>query len=143
MSEIDYKILVHFVRYAEQIEYFTNNHFKGKLEVFRNRPRTPRVTMPKAVCLLFTYKLSACAEHLSEELKNIHPEVPWEKIANLRQTIITREEGFFNPEAAWEVLTVDIPAWDKACCSILAAHNPNFGEDVAKNHYPSRFAKKD
>ena len=143
MTDMDYKILVHFVRYAESIEYFSKRFFKGKLEIFRNRPRTPGVTMPKAICLLFTYKLSACAEHLSEELKSLHPEVPWEKIANLRQTIITREEGFFDPVAAWEVLTVDLPAWDEACCSILAAHNPNFGEDVAKNHHPSRFAKKD
>ena len=79
MTEMDYKILVHFVRYAEHIEYFTKYHFKGKLEVFRNRPRTPGVTMPKAICLLFTYKLSACAEHISEELKSLHPEVPWEK----------------------------------------------------------------
>jgi len=62
---------------------------------------------------------------------------------NLRQTIITREEGFFDPEAAWNVLTVDLPVWNKACSSILEEHNPNFGEDIAKNHYPSRYAKKD
>ncbi len=89
MSELDYKILVHFVRYAEQIEFFIKRFFKGELSVFRNRPRNPSVTMPKAICLLFTYKLSECAEYISEELKSHHPEVPWEKIANLRQTIIT------------------------------------------------------
>lgn len=142
MEELDYKILVRMVQYAEQIEFLMKHKFKNQLSIFRNRPRTPRVTIPKAICLLFTYKLSQLPEMLSEELKSAHQQVDWNKIANLRSTIITREEGFFDPEAAWEVLTVDIPAWDESICKILKEYDPDFGKDVAYKHHSSRFAEK-
>ena len=138
MTESDYKMLGRIVCYAWGIELMIDRFFDNKLQVFRNRPRTPSVTLPKSVCLLYTRKLSECSERVSDELKDEHPEVDWNKICDLRQTIITKEEGFFDPEAAWEVLTVDIPEWKAKCCSILEAYNPDYEQDLIQTYKLSR-----
>ena len=141
MNEKDYRIIVKMAQLTEQIHNFTKHQLQNSLEVFRNRPRTTRVTMPKAVCLLFTYWLTKCAQGVSDDCRKANPQVPWEKIATLEGNIFTREEGFFNAENAWDVLTKEVPQWDLACCEILAAHNPNYEADIAYKHSPTRHNK--
>ena len=106
-NERDLSILRHIQSYCVQIEATVARFgddacaFQGDF-VYRNAV---------AMCLL---QIGELAEHLSEEYRNEHPQMPWRQIKALRN-IIAHNYGSVDADTAWEIVHEDIPVLREYC----------------------------
>jgi uncharacterized protein with HEPN domain len=67
--------------------------------------------------------ISEASRHLSAELKNRHPEIPWSKVAGIG-SVLRHDYERIAPDIIWKLVNTDLAVLDKVCRAELAA-NPN------------------
>ena len=118
--ERDKSILRHIVSYCEQIEQ-TVEHFGNEEEIFAGNKIYRNAA---ALCIL---QIGELVGKLTGEFRQQHPAVPWRQIKAMRN-IVAHSYGSVDPETTWEIITEDIPALKKYCCSILC--DSETGDDL-------------
>ena len=58
------------------------------------------------------------ANHVSEEFKEKHPEIPWRQIIGQRN-VLAHEYGDIKVERVWAAATINVPALLKALVSLV------------------------
>ena len=58
--------------------------------------------------------------NLSDRFKDAHPEIPWHKIAGLRN-LVAHEYGDIEPEKLWQTITTDIPVLRDFCAEQIGS----------------------
>ena len=56
--------------------------------------------------------IGEAAKHIPPAVRERHPDIPWQKVAGLRDVLIHRYYGII-VEQVWRILTVDLPAVKK------------------------------
>lgn len=107
ISERDRSILVHMVKYCDQVDAAIL-HFGRSQSAFTSNVVYQNAA---AMCLL---QIGELAGHLSEEYRSLHPQVPWRQIKALRN-IIAHYYGSVDAETAWEIIETDLPALRRFC----------------------------
>jgi len=91
--------LIHIMERIRRIEEYTG---EGR-EAFLSSP-----LYQDAVCRNLEV-IGEAAKHISDRLKDAHPEVPWRQITGLRDLLIHRYMGV-DLEEVWNIVAVDLPA---------------------------------
>jgi uncharacterized protein with HEPN domain len=64
--------------------------------------------------------LSEASRHLTSELKARHPEIPWQKVADIGN-VLRHAYDHVAPDVLWKVVQDDLSALEKVCRSELDA----------------------
>jgi uncharacterized protein with HEPN domain/predicted nucleotidyltransferase len=75
--------------------------------------------------------IGEAVSRLSQDLKDVHPNVPWQQISGLRNRLI---HGYFDVQLdrVWETVEEDVPGFEQAISEIvtsLAERNPDEGHN--------------
>jgi uncharacterized protein with HEPN domain len=62
--------------------------------------------------------VAEAAKHLPPEMKDSHPEVPWQKIHGLGN-LLRHEYRRIDPEVLWSIVTEHLDALDRAAGALL------------------------
>ncbi|MBO8164198.1 MAG: DUF86 domain-containing protein [Brevibacillus sp.] len=62
--------------------------------------------------------IGEATKHLSKELRDTHPEIPWRKIAGFRDVLIHNYVGI-NIEAVWNVVEKNLPELKRKISQVL------------------------
>ena len=90
----------------ECMEWITRYTEEGREAFFFNR-KTQSATLREL------QTLAESAQRLSDELKEAHPEVPWESISGFRNVLVHDYLGI-RLERIWEIIERDLPAFRAA-----------------------------
>jgi len=105
----DDRLYLHHIKEAiEWIEEFTRG---GELEFFADRKTQDAV-------LRNLHTLSESTQHLSNELKEQHPDVDWRTIAALRNVVVHDYLGV-DLDRIWDIVEDDLPNLKPKIVSIL------------------------
>jgi uncharacterized protein with HEPN domain len=88
------------------MEWITRYTEEGREAFFFNR-KTQSATLREL------QTLAESAQRLSDELKEAHPEVPWESISGFRNVLVHDYLGI-RLERIWEIIERDLPAFRAA-----------------------------
>src|SRR5947208_984758 len=58
--------------------------------------------------------ISEASRHLSAELKNRHPEIPWSKVAGIG-SVLRHDYERIAPDIIWKLVNTDLAVLDKVC----------------------------
>ena len=64
--------------------------------------------------------LSEASRHLTDELKNRHPEIPWRKVAGIGN-ILRHDYESIAPPVMWTLVRENLPSLERVCRDELAA----------------------
>lgn len=67
--------------------------------------------------------ISEASRHLSDELKDRHPEIPWPKVAGIGN-VLRHEYEHVAHDVLWHVVRDDLPPLEKACREELVRAPP-------------------
>ncbi len=62
--------------------------------------------------------VAEAAKHLPPEMKNLQPDVPWQKIHGLGN-LLRHEYRRIDPEVLWSIVTEHLDALDRAAAALL------------------------
>lgn len=68
-----------------------------------------------SMCL---FQICELAGHLSDEFKDIHPELPWHQIRGMRN-LLAHDYGNMDVDSIWETSRNDIPVIEEFCRTLL------------------------
>lgn len=103
-----YRILKYCSDIDKAVEHFGNSFDKFNDDaVFRNA-----ISMP-------VFQIGELTNHLSDEFKASHTNIPWSEIRGMRN-LFAHEYYGMNIDKIWEVAVEDIPALAKFCEKVLA-----------------------
>jgi uncharacterized protein with HEPN domain len=63
--------------------------------------------------------LSEASRHLTDVLKNRHPEIPWRKVAGIGN-VLRHAYGSIAPPLMWTLVREDLPQLERVCRAELA-----------------------
>lgn len=103
----DEGILRHILRWCAQIEeaHIQYNHSQqafAKNSAYRNAV---------SMCV---FQICELANHLSDDFRNSHPELPWHQIRGMRN-LFAYDYGNMDVVSIWETTCQDIPVIEKFC----------------------------
>ena len=101
--------LIHILESIERIEDYTR---EGR-DVFMNSPMAQ-----DAVIRNFEI-IGEAVKQIPVFLKEEHPDIPWRRIAGLRDVLIHQYMSV-DPEAVWAITGEDLPEFKRAVAEILA-----------------------
>ena len=90
----------------ECIEWITRYTAEGRDAFFSDR-KTQSATLREL------QTLAESTQRLSDELKKVYPEIPWESISGFRNVLVHDYLGI-KPERIWEIIERDLPAFRAA-----------------------------
>ena len=64
--------------------------------------------------------LSEASRHLTDAVKNRHPEIPWRKVAGI-SNVLRHAYGNIAPPLMWTLVREDLPLLERVCREELAA----------------------
>jgi uncharacterized protein with HEPN domain len=64
--------------------------------------------------------LSEASRHLTDELKNRHPEIPWRKVAGVGN-VLRHDYASIAPPVMWTLARENLPSLERVCREELAA----------------------
>lgn len=106
----DLSILEHIISYCAQIEQ-TIDRFGSSYDVFSQDAIYRNAV---ALCIL---QIGELVGKLSEDFRQQHHDIPWNKIKAMRN-IVAHRYGTVDAETTWEVITEDVPVLKKYCEAI-------------------------
>ena len=70
-----------------------------------------------SMCL---FQICELANHLSEEFRQKHPEMPWQQIRGMRN-LFAHDYGNMNTNSIWATIHDDIPGIEQFCRNLLSS----------------------
>ena len=107
MPERDRNILQHILRYCREIET-AHDDFGHSRERFDHSTTYQNAI---SMCIL---QVGELVNHLSEDFKSEHSEIPWHKIRGMRN-YVAHEYGSIDFDVVWFVATESIPELKSFC----------------------------
>ncbi len=107
MPERDRNILQHILRYCREIET-AHDDFGHSRERFDHSTTYQNAI---SMCIL---QVGELVNHLSEDFKSEHSEIPWHKIRGMRN-YVAHEYGSIDFDVVWFVATESIPELKTFC----------------------------
>ena len=107
MPERDRNILHHLLRYCREIET-AHDDFGHSRERFDHSTTYQNAI---SMCIL---QIGELVNHLSEDFKREHSEIPWHKIRGMRN-YVAHEYGSIDFDVVWFVATESIPELRTFC----------------------------
>ena len=103
----DKEYLQQILSWCTQVEE-AHAEFNRSLDTFNN---TSVYRNALSMCL---QQIGEEANHLSEEFKSDHPELPWAKIIGMRNRF-AHVYGTMDTEIIWDTATYDVPVIERFC----------------------------
>jgi uncharacterized protein with HEPN domain len=107
VSKDDKEYLQQILSWCAQVEE-THAQFNRSLETFNN---TSVYRNALSMCLL---QIGEEANHLSEEFKKAHTELPWNKITGMSNRF-AHVYGTMDTDIIWDTATYDVPEIERFC----------------------------
>ncbi len=118
-----------FARHHDAIEHIRSETEGVALDVFEADWRR-RWLVERGIEII-----SEASRHLPPELKDRHPEIPWQKVAGVGNVLRHAYERTA-PEVLWSVARDDLLALDKVCREVLAREaNPKQHRSSARDRF--------
>lgn len=107
MPERDRNILQHILRYCREIE-------TAHVDFGHSRERFDHSTTYQNAISMCILQVGELVNHLSEDFKSEHSEIPWHKIRGMRN-YVAHEYGSIDFDVVWFVATESIPELKTFC----------------------------
>ena len=107
MPERDKNILQHILRYCREIETAHDDFGRSRERFVHSTTYQNAISM----CIL---QIGELVNHLSEDFKREHSEIPWHKIRGMRN-YVAHEYGSIDFDVVWFVATESIPELRTFC----------------------------
>lgn len=110
-NERDFAIVEKMIAYCCEIEEAHEVFHTSYVEFIENS------VYKNAVCLCIM-QIGELSNHLSENFKEKHSNIPWKQIRGMRN-VVAHEYGNIDTATVWETVLEDIPEIKRFCESIL------------------------
>ncbi len=110
-KERDIIVLKIILKYCREVETVIEQ-FGKSYEIFRDN-----IAYHNSVSMSI-YQVGEASNHLSEEFKNNHPDIPWSQIRGMRN-LFAHQYYQMDVAAIWKTAIEDIPVLSKFCMEIL------------------------
>lgn len=111
IRERDRDILEHMLRYCEQVDTANDDFAHSRERFYSSTTYQNAVSM----CIL---QIGELVNHLSDDFKNVHSEIPWRKIRGMRN-YVAHEYGSIDYDVVWYVANESIPELKAFCLKQL------------------------
>lgn len=113
LSERDRSVLLHMVKYCDEIEEFVER-FGDDFDVFCIDKAY------KGACSLDILQIGELSVSLTPEFKEETKEIPWRDIKDMRN-VVAHGYGSLDADTTWRTIKEDIPELKKFCLEKLQA----------------------
>lgn len=111
VTDRDRDIIEHILRYCDQIE-------TAHADFGCSRTRFDESTTYQNAVSMCILQIGELVNHLSEEFKSVHNEIPWHKIRGMRN-YVAHEYGSIDLDVVWYVSTDSIVDLKRFCSDYL------------------------
>ena len=103
----DRNIISHMLKYCDEVETAHDDFSHSKEKFMNSSTYRNAVTMP-------ILQIGEVANHLSEEFKQQHKQIPWNEMRGIRN-LMAHQYHFVDFEIIWDTSRIDIPALREFC----------------------------
>ena len=107
----DRNIISHMLKYCDEVETAHDNFSHSKEKFMNSSTYRNAVTMP-------ILQIGELANHLSEEFKQQHKQIPWNEMRGIRN-LMAHQYHSVDFEIIWDTSRADIPALREFCKDYL------------------------
>ena len=111
----DRNIIRHMLKYCDEVETAHDDFSHSKERFMNSSTYRNAVTMP-------ILQIGELANHLSEEFKQEHKQIPWNEMRGIRN-LMAHQYHSVDFEIIWDTSRTDIPAFRKFCKDYLEEDN--------------------
>ena len=107
----DRNIISHMLKYCDEVETAHDDFSHSKEKFMNSSTYRNAVTMP-------ILQIGELANHLSEEFKQQHKQIPWNEMRGIRN-LMAHQYHYVDFEIIWDTSRADIPALREFCKDYL------------------------
>ena len=107
----DRNIIRHMLKYCDEVETAHDDFSHSKEKFMNSSTYRNAVTMP-------ILQIGELANHLSEEFKQQHKQIPWNEMRGIRN-LMAHQYHSVDFEIIWDTSRADIPAFREFCRDYL------------------------
>ena len=107
----DLNIISHMLKYCDEVETAHDDFSHSKEKFMNSSTYRNAVTMP-------ILQIGELANHLSEEFKQQHKQIPWNEMRGIRN-LMAHQYHSVDFEIIWDTSRADIPALREFCKDYL------------------------
>ena len=120
----DYQRLIHLIKYCEKLKA-VGRSMNGEYDAFVAKENYEKID----VSSFYIGQIGELTHGLTDTFKNEHPDIPWNQIVDMRNTLVHRY-GTRNTKIIWDVIVKDIPLLAEQCQAILTQANPDIANEI-------------